>query len=282
MTAQATRPMAADIHTFDQLNSLTHMNGVPISTIEERARPGRWSMGGFLNGSERLLHVMKRDWDTVASLGLTHVELAEHIDQLIRAGASIDPQVRFGNREVTVDFDSSKVRESRLSNLHAEMNKTQKSVFSRFFEIISIRASTLLKTEGVFNKLKYFFESFAAVFTHTFNGGIPTGPGTVLTRIRYKEDASTGCQDDIFCRGQANGHPVDGVVSGHWHRDYTFTNVETGEEITIAYGLLEYIRRFGFYEGSVAYRADPLKLVSVLTGASVSSLQAYQRQLASQ
>jgi hypothetical protein len=54
-----------------------------------------------------------------------------------------------------------------------------------------------------------------------------------------------------------------------------FTNRETGESIQVAFGVIEYIRRYGFYEGSVAYRADPIKLVSVLTGIKRADLQAY-------
>ncbi len=274
MSISTNYPIAADIHSFDQLNHLTHMNGVPISTIEERARPGKWSCSGFLDQNERLLDVMKKDWETVTSLGLTHVELAKYIDQLF----SFRPDEI---REFGIDY--SNIENAKLPSLIAEMNKTQKSVFSRFFEMISIRASTLLKIEGIFNKIKYLYASFAAVYNHTFHSVGPSGIPHIKTQLRTKVDASSGCQDDIFCRTLRNGNtPTDGVVSGYWNTVCTVTNVDTGEEIVIGHGVREYIKRFGFYEGSVAYRVDPLKLISVLTGASVSSLQAYLREKASQ
>ncbi len=79
------RPMATDIHSFEQLNALTQINNVPLQVIEQRARPGSWSQGGFINQQERLVGVLKNDWATVASLGLRHSEIGEKLQYIIRS-----------------------------------------------------------------------------------------------------------------------------------------------------------------------------------------------------
>ncbi len=76
--------MATDIHSFEQLNALTQINNVPIHVIEQRGRPGSWSIGGFLNQQERLVEVLKNDWTTVASLRLTHSKIGEKLRHIIR------------------------------------------------------------------------------------------------------------------------------------------------------------------------------------------------------
>lgn len=80
-----------------------------------------------------------------------------------------------------------------------------------------------------------------------------------------------GYQQDIFDRDG------DKAYQYSWDRDLILTNLSNNLSITVAYGVMDYIEKYGFYEGGGdqnSYRVDPLKLVAVLTGASVSELQA--------
>lgn len=77
--ADPTRVMATDIGSVIELCNLKEINGVVISKIEERARPEAWSDSGFLGKNDNLIEVMKKDWQTVDKLGITHIELADHI-----------------------------------------------------------------------------------------------------------------------------------------------------------------------------------------------------------
>lgn len=51
--------------------------------VEERMRPGGWSRSGFLGETEVLRDVMARDAGTLQRLGLSHVQVAEALDQLL-------------------------------------------------------------------------------------------------------------------------------------------------------------------------------------------------------
>jgi hypothetical protein len=46
-------------------------------------------------------------------------------------------------------------------------------------------------------------------------------------------------------------------------RDFTVTNLNTGEELAFSPLLPYYIARYGFYEGHTSYRADPAKIIEV-------------------
>jgi hypothetical protein len=151
-----------------------------------------------------------------------------------------------------------------------------------------LRTETVWKTAGIFNKIKAFFSSFALIYQQTF---IPQNPITgvwplrnlAATRIHVECEGFGGHQEDIFKTGERSSLN-DGVVVDdeyEWCRNYTFTNLDKGERIDVAYGVVEYIKRYGFYEGNVPYRVDPIKLVSVLTGVPLADLQAYARSRSS-
>jgi len=76
-------------------------NGIPIERLEKRLRPklglddweeeakehdefGDYSREGFLGNNERLLEVVKADWETVERYGTTHQEIAEALAKAIK------------------------------------------------------------------------------------------------------------------------------------------------------------------------------------------------------
>jgi hypothetical protein len=252
-TVSMYRP-APVINSVDQLNGLTQLEGVPISVIEDRARPGRWSQTGFLAPQDRFNEVLKKDWKAVTALDLTHLEIAEHLDQIIeksfpkRGGG-------YGEYKEEIVYDFSQIQNAHVPNLIAAL-KTQKNVFERFFDSISLQSKTIFKTSGIYAKIKVFFESFAIVFQNTFN------PPLAQSIIHVECGCYSGHQEDIFGDRQ-------------WSRDYVFTNQETGESITVDEGVIHYIRKYGFYEGNVPHRVDPIRLISVLTGIKAVDLEAH-------
>ena len=80
--ADSDRVMATDIRSFHDIANLKEINGVAISKIESRARPGKWASSGFLSKEDSLLGVLKKDWKTVSALGTTHIELADHLESI--------------------------------------------------------------------------------------------------------------------------------------------------------------------------------------------------------
>ncbi len=204
-------PMATGIRTLEELQTLTHINDVPISTIEDRARSRSWSIGGFLGSEERLVDVLQKDWDTVSSIGLTHVEIAGHVNKIILKAFG-GPGYSEQKREVSYDFS----------------------------ELSDAKLPSLLE-EGASSRLSILVDGYG------------------------------GFQEDIFKTGEKGSSDGCVVNERNWCRDYTFTNLDTGKSIKVAYGVIEYIKRYGFYEGSVEYRVDPLELLIVLTGKDFNS-----------
>lgn len=209
--------MAADISSLD---SLTHLNGVPIATIEARAKPGGWSTGGFIGRDETFLGVLQRDWKTISLLGLTHTEMADHL-RTIRAGA----RAFYGEQSGVTSYDYTQ-----------------------------------------FPGMKALVEGMhGASFVHR--------PQT----IRVTVETYGGHQEDIFKTGGRMQLNQGVVVDSEWNwcRDFVYQNTTTGQKITVPYGLFEYIRRYGFYEGTTAYRVDPLQLISVITGERREDIQMF-------
>lgn len=64
------------VNSSSLIAKLKEINGVPISELERRMRPGEYSESGFLGKNESLLDVMMRDNDYVLDRNLTHKALA--------------------------------------------------------------------------------------------------------------------------------------------------------------------------------------------------------------
>jgi hypothetical protein len=90
------RMSARTIKSIDEIPNMTAINGVPIETIERRARPCTSAGGiltedhvegesytGFLGKEESLKDVLLQDWQTVRNLGLTHIQIADHLEYLM-------------------------------------------------------------------------------------------------------------------------------------------------------------------------------------------------------
>lgn len=91
-------------------------------------------------------------------------------------------------------------------------------------------------------------------------------------KLECKMISYCGQQSDIFC------NRTDGVQDPFppcWTEDSSavdikIKNLRNNEEILLAYGVKNYIRKYGFYEGGETnpYRVDPIRLAAVLTGKS--------------
>lgn len=64
----------------DEIETSQTINGIPVSVIEQRMRPNMRSNAGFLGEDEKLVDVLKKDQETVNSLGLTHKEIVRPLE----------------------------------------------------------------------------------------------------------------------------------------------------------------------------------------------------------
>jgi hypothetical protein len=73
-----------------QIDHLISINGLSIEDIEKRARPGRFSQSGFIGKEEGFKDVLRKDWETVEKLQVTHSELAAHLSNIISIAKQVE------------------------------------------------------------------------------------------------------------------------------------------------------------------------------------------------
>ena len=208
---------------------LTELNGVPISIIEERARPGKGAQSGFLGKDERLIDVLKKDWETVRKLGVTHRQLANCLQCLME----VAPE-----RSTLTTFQ---IKDGFISVLNA----TSQDAGDRPISENSLKGELGFKG-GFIGKYRLREELQCEVF-----------------KIH-----SRGKQYDIF-RPTGSSEDTAGIVSPWGTECRIRVSGAQQQTINVNPGVLAYIRNFGFYEGggkSNRYRVDPVTVVSILTG----------------
>lgn len=81
--------IVAGKNTSELVKGLTEISGIPVAELEESMRPGGLSTAGFLGQDEGLLEVMAADNTWVLEAGLTHQELARHLNVLVSIAKTV-------------------------------------------------------------------------------------------------------------------------------------------------------------------------------------------------
>ena len=245
-TANPTRPKATHLANISTIKLMQEINGVSVQEIERRGRPGGFSGTGFLNRTENLKDVLQQDWKTVDAIGTSHIELANHLEAIWNAAPDCSSNL----------FDFFGIRIPEPEFLH--------------------HAEPFLYNP---NQLE--------------NNTIGKGSGTQL--LLGCKIHSAGFQEDIF----VNRKKLDKLMQerfekeGDW--DYAFSDAGWGSDLEVrnpindvkltigafgkikgSNGVIDYIKKYGFYEGGGSanpWRIDPAKLVALLTGKPLSSIQ---------
>lgn len=239
-------PMAINLR-YEDIDNLQDINGVTIAEIEKRARPaldgdrnngkllnnGGISYSGFLGANESFKKVIKTDWETVYSMGTTHIELATHIKAI---------------------WDKEHIPENWNKPHYIIYNHSLKGYNIRYRDTIAFKPGILCFVVTIVA---------AAILTPwALIGLIPT---TLLTILVMKKaqvlcvtaESHKGCQANLFLGKKG------------WNERIKITNIHNGESITIGKGVIDYIAEYGFYEGGGdqnEYRVNPKRLVTILTG----------------
>lgn len=201
------RVMATEIKNIYDIPDLKKLNGVEISKIEYRARPGGWASSGFLGREDSLLEVLQKDWKTVDALGTTHIELADHLKSIW--DIAVKNYENSGKSENLISYNFDKLKINTMNKLDA----------------IQLFKATI--------------------------------------------GFSCGMQGDIFYNDtKFNENEFLGWAGESWNGDLRLTNPKNNEAILVGEGVINYIRKYGFYEGGEKnlYRIDPIRLASVFTG----------------
>lgn len=86
--------------------------------------------------------------------------------------------------------------------------------------------------------------------------------------FQFEAYSYLGMQGDIFYN-ETEPEFIIGWLGEAWNGDLKLKNPKNGESVVIAEGVINYIRKYGFYEGGGnenKYRIDPIRLASVFTG----------------
>jgi len=211
--ADPNRLMATDIKSFNDLSNLKQLNGVNISIIENRARPGEWANTGFIGKEDNLLDVLQKDWKTVGALGTTHIEIADHLQAIWNISSKLEENKENPKNLITYDFNSIKGNTINTG-----------SSIKTFYTDYSV-------TQGWQNDI------FDSCITDNLS------------------------EDFDKCYESFNDRTVFGC-------DLHLTNPENKEHIHVTDAIIQYIKKYGFYESGEEnfYSIDPIRLASVFTG----------------
>lgn len=132
--------MATEIESEEAIQALTEINGVPLDIIEKRARPavydrdegtrtGGEAYSGFLGTNESLKEVLLQDWRTVRKMGVSHIELAGHLGNIVNQAAGLGSY----HTEVTFTYDSAilKAKHQTLSVTYGMHKGEQTDIFRK-------------------------------------------------------------------------------------------------------------------------------------------------------
>ncbi len=100
-----------------QIETLTSINGISINEIENRARPGGLSYAGFIGENENFKEVLKKDWETVEKLNVTHLELADHLANIISIAKSADRSSKRGIFDpIVIEYRTQDLKGNTISS----------------------------------------------------------------------------------------------------------------------------------------------------------------------
>ncbi len=91
--------------TKTQIDALQSINGLSIEEIEQRARPGHYSCHGFIGKEENFKDVLRKDWDTVKKLNVTHQELAAHLKNIISIAKSVQESTKNFFDAIEIEYE---------------------------------------------------------------------------------------------------------------------------------------------------------------------------------
>jgi hypothetical protein len=80
---------STEFANIDVIETLTDLGGVPVATLNERGEERR-----LLQVGDSLKEVLRRDWKTVATLGLTHIKLVNILEKIIGDTSHISSETK--------------------------------------------------------------------------------------------------------------------------------------------------------------------------------------------
>lgn len=225
--------MAVRISSYDQINQLNELHGIPLADVENSFHDQRNNVC-FLASDETVIGVIQKDWATVSQLGTTHIGLADKIQSI---------------------FDCANVKSlNALETVNLLYNPSTNEM--RQIDLWWMYSGTLLfLISTVISVVLTVVTFYAAPLVLLAISTIPCIVSIWRNNqflIVTKENEGT---DDFFIR---------------------VANYKNNEFFRVSNRGIESIRLYGFYLGggeSNPYRIDPVRLVAVLTGESLSSVR---------
>ena len=274
-------PMAQEIQTIEDVRSGFVISGKTLGQLQEdlygletqisrnlstlskefspeliRMNKGILSTDGFLADNENLIDVLKADWQTVAQLGLTHIELANHLSAILQK-TYYKPEFEQQKKDLFEEVKQHCKQDLYQINQSIE-NLTDEVVYDWLFKNLFkaelhgvVQALCRINSEQEVDDMEVLYN------VNKLNGNLHADEPQDLVIERLVTQSSM--QDPIY-------------PNENWNTEYTIYNKKFPEiKVIIAgnieCGIIRYIRNLGFYEGNVEdYRVDPRKLVAILTG----------------
>lgn len=84
-------------------------NNVPINELENRMRPGAYSVEGFLGANESLEEILRQDELTLRNTGLTYESLAKEVEKVVGDALKQKHQMLSGNLQELRERDNTSI-----------------------------------------------------------------------------------------------------------------------------------------------------------------------------
>lgn len=153
MSIHSPTPMATRIQSLEEIDQLQEINGLPIQEIEQRAHPKNEFEITVLGQEESFQNCLKTDWETVAQLGKTHIEIASTLTKLWTQ-APIGQDQWKEDRNVHISI----LEGSRQSNVLYNPNSDQESeCWDSFLYIVDNTTQTIhIIGKGVISHIEQY------------------------------------------------------------------------------------------------------------------------------
>lgn len=243
-----------NINSYDGIDRLDNINGVSIEEIQRRGKDRAYVVSRFLGSEENFKDVLKQDWKTVQDLGLTHLELAEHLKY-------IEFSAPWKGRK-WVSYDTNQIEKNVIGAPNSPIQQTLNILAKTLIGlgIVAIVASIVVAV---------VVTPFAAL------GLIPA-----LGLIAFARFGLSNKQYLIITKEKNNGVLKDLFENNNQKQTFNYqirvTNPTNFTSILITPNSAAYIEKLGFYQGGGTnnpYRIDPIRLVALLTGRYPSTIQ---------
>jgi hypothetical protein len=154
------------------------------------------------------------------------------------------------------------------------LRKSQSGTNFKLDDTLNAFISEVCKSQSIFQRfihfIKFYYKNLSVNCISSIFSGFSNMVVCYQNTIRIETNGLSSCgfQEDIF------ENPASGYPGERWGDCPTLTN-SNGQKLLISTGGINYIERYGFYQGSTPFRINPIEAIAIVTGLCPLTVQSY-------